>query len=86
MDIGVPVTFTDDDSSWTPLHWAANNGNVRLVQRLLEKGASQAYENARKKNPSARSRVTERILANTPLHWAAYRGHADVRSTTQVWH
>jgi hypothetical protein len=39
----VPPTFVDDVNGWTPLHWAAKNGNVVLLSGMLKKGASAPY-------------------------------------------
>ena len=40
---GVPPTHIDEKSGWTPLHWAATHGNVEMVSKLLEHGASAPY-------------------------------------------
>lgn len=37
-DAGADV-HQQDDQGWTPLNWAAGQGNVELVQLLLERGA-----------------------------------------------
>jgi ankyrin repeat protein len=42
----VPPSYIDTFSGWTSLHWAAINGNVQLVTKLLEKGAAAAYHRA----------------------------------------
>ena len=42
IEEGVPPTFIDF-SGWTALHWAAKNGNSRLVRALLDAGASAPY-------------------------------------------
>jgi ankyrin repeat protein len=36
LDMGVPVNHLDQRSGFTALHWAALNGNVVMVKRLLE--------------------------------------------------
>lgn len=50
--------------SWTPLHEAAKNGDVREVRDLLAAGA----------DPNAREPGDN----TTPLHWAAARRNADI--------
>lgn len=45
---GVPATFTErarTGAEWTSLHWAACNGDLTLVDKLLEHGAADAYKN-----------------------------------------
>jgi cytohesin len=36
---GVPVNFCDEEHSYTPLSWAAENGSARIARRLIEAGA-----------------------------------------------
>ena len=43
LQTGVPPTYIDA-SGWTALHWAAKNGNSRMVRALLEAGASAPYQ------------------------------------------
>eukprot|EP00981_Chlorochromonas_danica_P000026 scaffold19_cov172-Ochromonas_danica.AAC.8 len=43
LNQNVPPTHIDIRSGLTALHWAALNGNVLLVKKLLEKGASEPY-------------------------------------------
>jgi ankyrin repeat protein len=45
----VPPTHIDKVSGWTPLHWAALNGNIVLVKSFLQKGASDSYKAAKEK-------------------------------------
>ena len=47
-----------------PLHLAAENDHVQVVEFLLAKGANV--------------NATEREMANTPLHVAAYKGHTQI--------
>ncbi|EXA31765.1 hypothetical protein FOVG_17002 [Fusarium oxysporum f. sp. pisi HDV247] len=52
-----------DASGWTPLWWAAAQGNEAIVRLLLDRGA---YIEAPDKD------------GRTPLWWAAERGHEAV--------
>lgn len=47
LDMKVPPNHVEARTGMTPLHWAALNGNVVAVKRLLECGASQGYHEAR---------------------------------------
>ena len=38
----VPTTYVDE-SGWTALHWAAKNGNAKMVRALLDHHASDPY-------------------------------------------
>jgi ankyrin repeat protein len=58
---GADVNVQDADGD-TPLHGAAQNGNVEIINLLLDKGA----------NPNAKNK-----LGGTPLMWAAVYGHDD---------
>jgi ankyrin repeat protein len=49
------------ESGWAPLHEAAREGHVEVIQYLLEKNADVNVRTA---------------LGSTPLHWAAIGGHA----------
>ncbi|CEP03033.1 hypothetical protein PBRA_009251 [Plasmodiophora brassicae] len=61
------IIDTRDNLQWTPLHYAANRGDVASVQILL--GC-----------PSASLEVieTQDPMLQTPLHLAAQQGHVDV--------
>jgi hypothetical protein len=52
------------DPSWTPLHTAAQSGDLDAVRRLLESGA----------DPNAREAGDN----TTPLHWAAATNHVEI--------
>ena len=43
LAIQVPATYVDDSNGWTPLHWAAKNGNVTMLNKMIECGASAPY-------------------------------------------
>lgn len=49
LNQSVPPTFVDTSNSLTALHWAAMNGNVKLVVNLLKCGASEPYHRLRAK-------------------------------------
>lgn len=62
-------TITDDITMSTPVHMAAANGHLAVVEYLLSllpQDEAEALANA--KND----------LGNTPLHWAAFSGHLAV--------
>jgi ankyrin repeat protein len=52
-----------DERECTPLHFAADNGNVELVELLLERGAALEARD---------------VDGDTPLFWAAHAGNAEV--------
>jgi ankyrin repeat protein len=58
---GANVNMQDADGD-TPLHGAAQNGNVEIIRLLLDKGANVDVKNK---------------LGGTPLMWAAVFGHED---------
>lgn len=39
----VPATHVDEYTTWTPLHWAANHGNVAMVEAMIDHGATAPY-------------------------------------------
>lgn len=43
LELQVPATFIDERNGWTTLHWAAVNGNAKLLKLLLKNGASEPY-------------------------------------------
>jgi ankyrin repeat protein len=52
-----------DARNSTPLHFAADNGSIEVIELLLENGADlKAID----------------VDGDTPLHWAAFAGHQDV--------
>ncbi len=61
-----PVT----SNGWTPLHYAAKEGHLRIVELLVESGAN------------VNARTTASYLStgagDTPLHWAAYETNSEI--------
>ena len=63
------------------LHYPAANGNVEIVQYLLEHltPSESGGENAITVDKSAPQLVNHRnVSGNTPLHWAAINGHLEL--------
>jgi ankyrin repeat protein len=58
-----------NDNAYTPLHYAAQNGNIALVRALLAAGAD--------KNPAASASYRRWV----PAHYAAQFGHLEVLKT-----
>ena len=65
---GVDVDLPDGDG-WTPLIYAARNGNRQMCELLIKHGANVDAM-------SRPGRIDRRFSANA-LHWAATRGHTD---------
>lgn len=62
-------TIKDDITLSTPVHMAAANGHLAVVEYLLSLvDRSEAVALANAKNDTG----------NTPLHWAAFNGHLDI--------
>ncbi|OBA22065.1 ankyrin [Metschnikowia bicuspidata var. bicuspidata NRRL YB-4993] len=62
-------SIRDEITLSTPVHMAAANGHLAVVQYLLSLVPhAQAVDLANAKNDTG----------NTPLHWAAYNGHLDI--------
>ena len=57
------LVFATDEDGWTPLHWAARNGNRDISTYLIVNGAEVKATNE---------------IGWTPLHVAASNGHAEI--------
>jgi len=58
---------TLSSNGWTPLHYAAKEGHLSVVELLLDRGADV--------NARTRSSYLPKGTGDTPLHWAACEGH-----------
>ncbi|TMW69734.1 hypothetical protein Poli38472_001890 [Pythium oligandrum] len=65
---GADPNISDMDG-WTPLHWAARNGNIDVVSALTSSSVAGI-----RADPYAR----EKAFGCTPLHFAAEKGMVDV--------
>ena len=68
VDVNVSVEIESATHIWgniveTPLHVAANNGDLEIVELLIKAGANVNVLDGEN---------------NTPLYWASYHGHVDV--------
>ena len=63
IQAGANVNFTNDDG-WTPLHWAAFDGHLKVCRLLINEGRADVHA------------VTNDN--RTPLHLAAWWGHVAV--------
>ena len=80
MEEGVPPVYVDEANSWTVITWAAKNGNIQLMKKILEIGGSDTYHKYKNGQPLGddddKPDFDETTLAtNTPLMWASYGGH-----------
>ncbi len=63
VERGADVNAKDPETGYTPLHWAASQGNTKVAETLIAKGADvKAVDN----------------LGRTPLHAAAASNYPDV--------
>lgn len=54
----VPCTYIDD-SGWTPLHWAAKNGNATMLRALMDNKATGPYHRVKQmQNPDYKKAIT----------------------------
>jgi hypothetical protein len=90
LAIAKQVDLTEEDSFWSPLHYAALHGDTKLMDGLILHGAHSAYiraceyhrTRATSNSSSAMSldffaseASDEKLLMNTPLHWSCFKGH-----------
>mmetsp|Transcript_10716 Transcript_10716/g.11558 ORF Transcript_10716/g.11558 Transcript_10716/m.11558 type:complete len:590 (+) Transcript_10716:31-1800(+) len=61
LEMGVPPSYYDSKSGLTALHLASMKGNVVVVKRLLECGASQPYHNCVTKLKKASSPKAKKL-------------------------
>ena len=81
------VVFEHD--GWSPILWAACNGNEDIVRMLIAKNACAPYMNQNKQlqegagennqdgeehNPFVKQPDPKKFGKYTPLHWASYKG------------
>ncbi|KAF4693526.1 Ankyrin repeat and SOCS box protein 12 [Perkinsus olseni] len=63
-----------DAKVWTPLTWAASNGNETVTRSLLSRGGGVIFRTARESLTDAPAKT----MKHTPLHWAAFKGHLKI--------
>jgi len=80
-----------EKNGWTPLMWAACNGNEDIVRHLIKRDAHSAYiaKDEEEKtgavdgddepyDPFTKADDPAKTGKYTPLHWASYHGHYKV--------
>lgn len=80
-----------EKNGWTPLLWAACNGNEDIVRHLIKRDAHSAYiaKDEEEKigggdgddepyDPFTKADDPAKTGKYTPLHWASYHGHYKV--------
>jgi len=76
-----------EKENWTPLLWAACNGNEELVKLLIKHNAHMPYlqqksdggeeqkgEDGEDYDPFVKPKDARKVGRYTPLHWASYKG------------
>ncbi|KAJ1490942.1 ankyrin repeat-containing domain protein [Baffinella frigidus] len=73
---GAPVNYQD---MWkrTPLHYAAREGQLAAITRLVELGGDLTAQDFLARTPLHLAARKVDFLSRTPLHLAARKGHAD---------
>ena len=77
-----------DNKAWTPLHWAAKEGYLKLTKFIIENAEDKNPKNKFGKTPlHGDLKICQMIMAKvedknpkdykgfTPLHYAAHKGH-----------
>ena len=78
----IEVVFKHD--GWSPILWAACNGNEEICRLLIAKNACAPYlnkqnmdggaEEGEESNPFRKPQDPKKFGEYTPLHWASYKG------------
>jgi ankyrin repeat protein len=83
------LNFNVEIDNWNPLLWASCNGNMELVDRLMEKQSHNQYikskdtdvieignpDDLEDNDPFHKPKDARKVGKYTPLHWASYKGH-----------
>jgi ankyrin repeat protein len=77
---------TTEINGWTPLLWAACNGNEEIVRKLISVGAHHPYfgqaeadkEEGEEKDAFKKPPDASKTGKYNPLHWASFKGHVKV--------
>ncbi|XP_020630342.1 uncharacterized protein LOC110067359 isoform X2 [Orbicella faveolata] len=85
LEFGAPANFREPDSrkfDLTPLHLAAEKGNLRAVKKLVNNPYSPADRNKRNRDDETATQVAERKQRKSVLHYLLndYANDGDVRS------
>jgi ankyrin repeat protein len=80
-----------EHEGWSPILWAACNGNEDIVRLLIQKNACAPYMNQNKQNEGTAENLDgeepnafvkqadpKKYGKYTPLHWASYKGYYKV--------
>lgn len=82
-----------EKDGWTPLLWAACNGDEDIVRLLIKHNAHSVYIHKQQdmemqekntgnddehNDPFVKPKDASKVGKYTPLHWASYKGHLKV--------
>lgn len=70
LNVSEALACTNDTGN-TPLHYAAANGHLEFVHRILPHASLDVL-------------LSQNEAGNTPLHWASFNGHKDVAQSLVV--